>query len=119
MMPTIIFWNLRGEPSGSPVDCTTTGVIQVSGYSASLLKMLLFGEELMLADPMAKPNPSQVLVRTLQSQEYDPIRSSLGWVDGYIGNDTVFVKEIKTFLNTHQTINVTTTEIYDNNDYEV
>ena len=119
IMPTIIFWNLRGEPTGSPVNCTTKGVIQVSGYSASLLKMLLFGEELKLADPTAKPDPSQVLARTLQSQEYDSVRSALGWVNGNIGEDTVFVREIKTFLDTQPVIEVSTTEVYDESDHEL
>ena len=99
-LPTIIFWNLRGELTGSPVDCTTKGVIQISGYSASLLKMLLFGEELMMANPTEKPDPSQVLARTLQGKEYDPIRSALGWVDNSISNDSILVQEVKAFLDT-------------------
>jgi len=118
MLPTIIFWNLRGEPSGSPVDCTTKGVNQVSGYSASLLKMLLFGEELMLANPTENPNPSQVLARTLQSREYDPIRNALGWVNGNITDDSVFVSEIKAFLDTHEFINVNTRIVDFENEFE-
>jgi hypothetical protein len=116
-LPTIIFWNLRGVPSGSPVDCTTKGVIQVSGYSASLLKMLLFGQELIVANEQEKPDPSQVLVRTLKASEYDPIRYALGWNCETIPQDSVFVQEVKQFLSEQltdvQTVNTQTNDIWE------
>ena len=93
MMPTIVFWNMRSNTTGSPVDCTTKGVIQISGYSASLLKMLLYGEELKEVNN-EKPDPSQVLIRTLQATEYDCVREALGWVDNRIDPESIFAKEV-------------------------
>jgi hypothetical protein len=93
MMPTIVFWNLRSNTTGSPVDCTTKGVIQISGYSASLLKMLLYGEKLKQINN-EKPDPSQVLSRTLRSIEYNCVREALGWVDNKINLESIFATEV-------------------------
>ena len=89
-IPTIVFWNLRGNPSGTPVKADTNGVIQISGYSASLLKMLLFGAEL---DKKEKLNPLQTLIKTIESKEYNKIREILGWDNNKLSN-SIFKQEI-------------------------
>jgi len=89
-IPIIVFWNLRGHPTGTPVKADTNGVIQISGYSASLLKMLLFGSEL---DKKEKLNPLQTLIKTIESKEYNKIREILGW-DNNILSNSIFKEEI-------------------------
>lgn len=106
-LPTIVFWNLRGDTSGSPVNSDTKGVIQISGYSASLVKMLLFGEE--LAQNSAedeKPNPADVLNRTLVAKEYDVVRNELGWKDSSLPSNSTFALEVAQFLGQVKTISV-------------
>lgn len=98
-LPTIVFWNLRGDTVGHPVTSNIKGVTEISGYSASLFKMVLFGEELaQTVDPITgnteKPSPSQVLARTLNSKEYDCVKEAIGWKDGILYNDT-FKEECK------------------------
>lgn len=44
--PTIIYWNLRGNTRGHAAQANTPGVRMLSGYSPSLLKLLLSGEDL-------------------------------------------------------------------------
>jgi hypothetical protein len=112
MMPTIIFWNLRSNTNGSPVDCTTKGVIQISGYSASLLKMVLYGEELKQVNN-EKPDPSQVLIRTLQAKEYDCVREALGWVNNKIDPDSVFALEVSQLNTSNETTIDVETHQYD------
>merc|ERR1740123_1241988 len=42
--PHIVYWNLRGNTSGFPAQADTPGVTMLSGYSPSLMKLLLNGE---------------------------------------------------------------------------
>ena len=103
-LPTIVFWNLRSDVTGSPVDSSVRGVIQISGYSASLVKMILFGEELTLENERAeKPTPSQVLYKKLAAKEYDSIREALGWNNGVLSPNSVFAKECINLLSDHNT----------------
>jgi hypothetical protein len=114
-LPTIVFWNLRANLTGSPVDSSTRGVIQISGYSASLLKMLLFGDELVLtSETREKPNPSDVLKRALHASEYDCVRTQLGWTDGVLAESTVFAQEVSNFLKSEQRISVATEVVSEN-----
>lgn len=99
--PVIVFWNLRSDTTGSPVDSTTKGVIQISGYSASLVKMLLFGQALVTEDK-DKPSPADVLNRTLHAKEYDLVATALGWTDnGTLNPNCTFAKEVNTFIKEH------------------
>lgn len=93
-LPTIVFWNLKSSVTGSPVDSSVKGVIQISGYSASLVKMLLFGDELTLENEnKTKPTPSEVLNKTLAAKEYDFVRTALGWNNNVLPLDSVFAQE--------------------------
>lgn len=97
-LPTIVFWNLRGDTAGHPVKSDTKGVVEISGYSASLFKMVLFGEELSQTvdpetlDPETKPTPSQILARTLAAKEYDCVKEALGWKEDKLG-ECIFKNE--------------------------
>ena len=42
--PQIVYWNLRGNTSGFPAQVDRDGVTMLSGYSPSLLKLLLDGQ---------------------------------------------------------------------------
>jgi hypothetical protein len=44
-VPTIIYWNLRANTPGIQTLADYPGVQMLQGYSASLLKFVLFGEE--------------------------------------------------------------------------
>jgi len=39
--PHIVYWNLRGDTSGFPAQADTPGVTMLSGFSRSLMKLLL------------------------------------------------------------------------------
>ncbi len=43
--PRIIFWNLRGDTLGSPAKSDDSNVQLLSGFSPSLLKHVMEGEE--------------------------------------------------------------------------
>ena len=108
-LPTIVFWNLRANTTGSPVNSDTKGVIQISGYSASLVKMLLFGEQLS-QESDEKPSPADVLNRTLATKEYDNVREVLGWSNGRLDKQSVFAVEVAEFIGDHVTMVETTRE---------
>lgn len=92
----ITFWNLRGDTKGFPINSDTRGVIQISGFSASLVKMILFGDELVQSstDDQEKqqPTPAEVLNRTLMAKEYDLVRTTLQSIS------SVFNREIDQLL---------------------
>ena len=64
VMPTIIFWNLRGRTSDFPVRSNEDGVVMLSGYSPSLLTALLGGEEI---------TPLNIMLKIIHSPRYDAI----------------------------------------------
>jgi hypothetical protein len=88
-LPTIVFWNLRGSTVGHPVKSDTRGVTEISGFSANLFKMILFGQELKETNPEVEPNPSQILARTLAAKEYDLVKEALGWNNNNLCNNTL------------------------------
>jgi len=111
-LPTIVFWNLRSDVTGSPVDDSVRGVIQISGYSASLVKMLLFGEQLALeSEKNEKPTASEVLYKTLAAKEYKFVREALGWKNDVLSLKSTFAKEcIKIIANETESETDTETE---------
>jgi len=85
----IVFWNLRNT-GGHPVDKDTEGTVMLSGFSPSLLKMVMNGEalkeeevEVVQADGTVKTDkvrvtPEEVLRKMLDDSMYDPVRKILG-----------------------------------------
>ena len=63
-MPTIIFWNLRGDTKDFPVKKNDNGVVLLSGYSPSLLNALLDGEEV---------TPINVMLKIINNPRYDSV----------------------------------------------
>jgi hypothetical protein len=83
-LPKIVFWNLRGDTSGYPVDANQKNVHMLSGFSPSLLKLLLSGEP--LVNEVVAENgtvvqqqitPAETLRNALNDSRYDPIRDIL------------------------------------------
>jgi Domain of unknown function (DUF2828) len=80
----IIFWNLRST-GGHPVEKDTPGTVLLSGFSPSLLKLVLQGDvleeqETVQADGTVvkrSMTPIMVLRKMLDDELYDPVRSIL------------------------------------------
>jgi len=60
-MPGIIFWNVNGRLGNVPVKANTMNTALVSGYSPSIIRSLLGGDEL---------NPLAVMMKTINSERY-------------------------------------------------
>jgi uncharacterized protein with von Willebrand factor type A (vWA) domain len=84
--PTITFWNIRDTTTnGLVAGATTKGVRLLSGYSQSLLKLLLSGALPPLGsvdDPtVPEPSPVDTLRAALDDNRYDEVRSTLAALD--------------------------------------
>jgi hypothetical protein len=65
-MPIIVFWNVRGNvnpQSGAPATADDRGVIMVSGFSKSLLTLIMEGDEI--------PTPRDIMLKALSDERYD------------------------------------------------
>lgn len=93
--PHIIFWNLRGNTGGYPAQSDTEGVTMLSGFSPSLLKLLLAGEteleakeviteimnedgDVVVVKEKVKKTPYDTLRLALDDDEYAKVREVLG-----------------------------------------
>jgi hypothetical protein len=93
--PKIIYWNLRGDTKGNPVLKDTPNTQMLSGFSPSLLKLVLDGEPLVIEEVAAdgtvsqrQVTPEETLRKALDDNRYDPIRvilsqSEEGVLSGY------------------------------------
>eukprot|EP00980_Cylindrotheca_fusiformis_P007205 scaffold1525_cov142-Cylindrotheca_fusiformis.AAC.5 len=85
----IVFWNLRNT-GGHPVGKDTEGTVLLSGFSPSLLKLVMNGEALKeeevevvekdgtVVTKKIRVTPEQVLLKMLDDSLYDPVRVILG-----------------------------------------
>lgn len=64
-MPGIIFWNVNGRLGNVPVKVDTPNTALVSGYSPSIIKSVLGGDDL---------NPLAVMLKTVNSDRYSCIK---------------------------------------------
>jgi hypothetical protein len=64
-MPGIIFWNVNGRLGNVPVKSNTPNTALVSGYSPSIIRSILGGDEL---------SPLAVMLKTINSDRYSCIR---------------------------------------------
>ena len=67
-IPKIIFWNLRGNTNGFPVDSKCENVQLLSGFSPSLFKLILTGEQGVTC------TPEQVFKNAVNDEAYNKIR---------------------------------------------
>jgi len=65
--PQIVFWNVNGSSTDFPVTVDKTGTAMISGFSPSILKALLHGEEL---------SPLSVVRQALDDVRYEPVRKA-------------------------------------------
>mmetsp|Transcript_7015 Transcript_7015/g.4151 ORF Transcript_7015/g.4151 Transcript_7015/m.4151 type:complete len:224 (-) Transcript_7015:70-741(-) len=92
--PHIVYWNLRGNTNGFPVQGDTPNVTMLSGFSPSLLKLLLNGDPLMTEeeeDDMVvlgeggntkkKKNPYTTVRKALDDEDYNLVRRVLSESD--------------------------------------
>lgn len=87
--PHIVYWNLRGATNGFPVQGDIPNVTMLSGYSPSLLKLLLNGDPLMSEEegdivvlgegehPKRKKNPYNTVRKALDDEDYNLVRRVL------------------------------------------
>ena len=61
-VPQIVFWNLNGRAGNSPVTYNKAGAALVSGFSPSIVKSVLGGEEM---------TPLSILLKTVMVERYD------------------------------------------------
>jgi len=61
-LPQIVFWNLNGRAGNSPVTYNKVGAALVSGFSPSIVKSVLGGEEM---------SPISIMLKTVMTQRYD------------------------------------------------
>jgi hypothetical protein len=84
----IVYWNLRNT-DGHPVKKDTEGTVMLSGFSPSLLKLVMQGEalrdqeiEIIQADgtvftKKVRVTPEEILRKMLDDKLYDPVREIL------------------------------------------
>ena len=87
--PTITYWNLRADTVGFPVQADTPGVNMISGFSPSLLKLILSGDPLELTETVIDEEtgdevtierdvtPYDTYRKAIDDSRYDPIREVL------------------------------------------
>jgi hypothetical protein len=85
----IVFWNLRNT-GGHPVDKDTAGAVLLSGFSPSLLKLVMNGDALKeetvevvqkdgtVVTEKVRVTPEQILKKMLDDSLYDQVRKVLG-----------------------------------------
>lgn len=61
-VPQIVFWNLNGRAGNSPVTYNKVGAALVSGFSPSIVKSVLGGEEM---------TPISIMLKTVMVERYD------------------------------------------------
>lgn len=80
-LPRIIFWNLRGNTTGFPVEANTENVQMLSGFSPNLLKLVLNGEPLVFQVVsedgtiiQREITPLETMHKVLDDKRYDLVR---------------------------------------------
>jgi len=91
--PRIIYWNLRGNTVGFPVQANAPNTQMISGFSPSLLKLVLSGKDLVgdekevvMPDGTVKvvregPTPAETVRQALDDPTFDPVRLALAGVE--------------------------------------
>ena len=90
--PRIIYWNLRGDTAGFPVAADAPNTQMLSGFSPSLLKLVLSGKNLVgdehevtMPDGTVKlvregPTPAETVRAALDDEAFDAVRLALATV---------------------------------------
>ena len=90
--PRIVYWNLRGDTAGFPVAADAPNTQMLSGFSPSLLKLVLSGKDLVgdeqevtMPDGTVKlvregPTPAETVRAALDDEAFDAVRLALAAV---------------------------------------
>ena len=65
-MPQLVFWNVRGNTTDSPVTKDTHGTTLIGGFSKSLINLLLLDEPL--------KTPMEMMFQTIDSPDFDRMK---------------------------------------------
>eukprot|EP00750_Incisomonas_marina_P018581 INCI3023.1.p1 GENE.INCI3023.1~~INCI3023.1.p1 ORF type:complete len:633 (+),score=118.54 INCI3023.1:150-2048(+) len=93
--PLITFWNINSSTTGLVADADAKGVRLLSGFSQSLLKLLLSGALPGLPSDPAAVDPLQTLRAALDDERYDAVRVQLSRVTHGVLRDYEFVPRPK------------------------
>ena len=63
-LPEIIYWNLNASMSNFPVEFDKMGTALISGFSPSILKSVLGGDEM---------SPESIMMKTIDTERYNVI----------------------------------------------
>jgi len=72
-LPLIVFWNLRANTPGFPVDSNTPNTFMVSGFSANLMKLFFTGGDVAKLIQEKEPTPLDLMLTVLLSEPYEPV----------------------------------------------
>jgi hypothetical protein len=83
--PLIFYWNLRGDTNGAPVNSNTEGTAMLSGFSPSLLQLILSGDLPVELEDQTDPNsavrvkitPYDMFRKAVDHTFYDLVRRKL------------------------------------------
>jgi hypothetical protein len=67
--PQVVFWNINGSSTDFPVTVDDQGTALISGFSPSIMKAVVNGNEI---------TPATILRDTIDDNRYDDIRNALG-----------------------------------------
>ena len=89
--PLIFYWNLRGDTTGTPVNSNTEGTAMLSGFSPSLLQLILSGDfPVEVIDPDDPEQKVKIMVtpydmfrKAVDHEFYNVIRQKLSEMDQY------------------------------------
>jgi hypothetical protein len=81
-VPTVVFWNLRGDTDNYPADASTPGVVMLGGFSPNMFKLFCEGDTETLVEeavqarlrPEERANAYQTLREVLDDERYRPVR---------------------------------------------
>lgn len=69
-LPKLVFWQMNGSMSGSPVRANQPGVALVSGFSPAIMQSVL-GDEAIVEKEVVKESPEDIMIKTLMVDRYD------------------------------------------------
>ena len=69
--PTMVYWNVRSSEGGFPVQSNTPNTQMLSGFSLSLLKLVLDNDDLGVPQ---QPTPYDTFLRAVRSEKYEKVR---------------------------------------------
>ena len=75
--PTIVYWDVRSG-SGFPVQSDTPNTQMLSGFSLSLLKLVMDNEKL---DSMKQPTPYETFLKAVRCEKYLDVRNIINSIN--------------------------------------